>query len=88
MMTRDEIKSLAMESIDSTEELLFGNVMTWDEFGIVMTWDEIERFAYLIADAEREKCAKICDAAQLFGNSDERWSAKCCSEAIRARGQI
>jgi hypothetical protein len=36
---------------------------------------------------EREACAKICDAAQLFGNSDERWSAKCCSEAIRARGR-
>jgi len=35
---------------------------------------------------EREACAKICDAAQLFGNNDERWSAKCCSEAIRARG--
>lgn len=39
-------------------------------------------------DMEREDCAKICDAAQLFGNSDERWSAKCCSEAIRARGQV
>jgi hypothetical protein len=48
----------------------------------------LREFANLVADAEREKCAKICDAAQLFGNSDERWSAKCCSEAIRARGQI
>lgn len=37
--------------------------------------------------AEREACAKICDAAQLFGNDDERWSAKCCAEAIRARGE-
>ena len=79
MMTRDEIKSLAMESVEELEELAFG---------MCMTWNEIERFAYLIADVEREKCAKICDAAQLFGNSDERWSAKCCSEAIRARGQV
>jgi len=39
-------------------------------------------------DMEREDCAKICDTAQLFGNSDERWSAKCCSEAIRARWQV
>lgn len=39
-------------------------------------------------DMEREECAKICDAAQLFGNTDERWAAKCCSEAIRARVQI
>lgn len=34
---------------------------------------------------ENEECGKICDAAQLFGNSDERWAAKCCSEQIRAR---
>jgi hypothetical protein len=48
----------------------------------------LREFANLVAETEREYCAKICDAAQLFGNSDERWSAKCCSEAIRARGQV
>jgi hypothetical protein len=46
----------------------------------------LREFANIVAEAEREECAKICDATQLFGNSDERWAAKCCSEAIRARG--
>ena len=34
---------------------------------------------------ENEECGKICDAAQLFGNIDERWAAKCCADQIRAR---
>ena len=34
---------------------------------------------------ENEECGKICDAAQLFGNSDERWAAKCCADQIRRR---
>jgi hypothetical protein len=42
------------------------------------------RFATLVASAEREACAKICD-----GYSDGRHAnmADLCAEAIRARGQ-
>jgi len=40
--------------------------------------EEIVRFAALVAEHEREVCAKICD---------ERWSAAECAEAIRARGE-
>jgi hypothetical protein len=73
-MTNEKIISMAREA-------------GGDDWGIFRDFmPEIERFANLVAEAEREECAKICDAAQLFGNSDERWSAKCCSEAIRARG--
>ena len=60
-----------------------------EEAGFDFTPDimnKLQKFQNLIW-VEREECAKICDAAQLFGNSDERWAAKCCSEAIRARGQ-
>lgn len=45
MMTRDEIKSFAIESVEEFEEL---------EFGMCMTWNEIERFAYMVADVGRE----------------------------------
>ena len=76
-MTRDDIIRMAREA---------GISKPWDQEPI--KWETLERFANLVAAAEREECAKICDAAQLFGNSDERWSAKCCSEAIRARGQV
>jgi len=74
-MTKDDIISMAREAgfyVDGHFHMTFGIA--------------VEHFANLVAQAEREECAKICDAAQLFGNSDERWAAKCCSEAIRARG--
>lgn len=41
-----------------------------------------ERFAALVAAAEREACAKVCDAeASIEG------IAQCCAAAIRARGK-
>ena len=40
----------------------------------------LERFAALVAAAEREACAKLCET---FYNHE----AKDCAEAIRARGQ-
>ena len=50
---------------------------------------DIERLVILAYEAgrkdENEECGKICDAAQLFGNIDERWAAKCCADQIRAR---
>jgi hypothetical protein len=39
----------------------------------------IERFATLVASAEREACAKVCDEFLPLGNK--------CAYAIRARGQ-
>jgi hypothetical protein len=41
----------------------------------------IERFANLVAAAEREACAKVCDELQ------QQWRpAGECADAIRARG--
>ena len=44
----------------------------------------IQTFAALVASAEREACAKVCD-----GYSDGRHAnmADLCAEAIRARGE-
>jgi len=38
----------------------------------------LERFAALVAAAEREACAKVCEDA---------WTRHACAAAIRARGQ-
>ena len=44
--------------------------------------EKIERFASLVAAAEREACAQVCDELQ------QCWqSAGECADAIRARGQ-
>ena len=40
----------------------------------------LERFAVLVASAEREACAKMCD--YLW---EDDYSAYACAEAIRAR---
>ena len=45
--------------------------------------DNCERFATLVAAAEREACAKVCEEV------DRRWvnQAEKCAERIRARGE-
>ena len=48
----------------------------------VQTPQDLERFAALVAAAEREACAKVCDEreqANLYGVRE-------CADAIRARG--
>ena len=62
-----------------------------DMFGIGI-WDsaEFNRFAALVAAAEREECARICDAVQRKNEEDGAWlwEAKNCANAIRAKGQV
>jgi hypothetical protein len=47
--------------------------------GEITYLDKLERFAALVASAEREACAKVCEEGEFmtFG---------CAAEAIRARG--
>lgn len=45
----------------------------------------LERFAKLVAQHEREACAKVCEAQLNEGECPER--AQYCADAIRARGQ-
>ena len=44
--------------------------------------ENIMRFAALVASAEREACAEVCD--DLW---EDDYTAFACAEAIRARGQ-
>ena len=45
---------------------------------------QITKFAALVAAAEREECAKVCDSVN---NYDNPMTASDCADAIRARGQ-
>lgn len=47
----------------------------------------IQRFAELVAAAEREACAKVCDELILEHPGRADMTAQQCAEAIRARGQ-
>ena len=60
--------------------------------GSFITWDasdeQLERFAALVAAAEREECAKVCEILEAEDESfyAEFSRAKDCAAAIRARG--
>ena len=47
----------------------------------------IERFAALVASAEREACAKVCDRYVNSSSDHEAGTAMNLQDAIRARGQ-
>ena len=59
--------------------------------------EELERFARLVAAAEREACAKVCEGEQFELTQDvagknglQHFDAGCrsCAEMIRARSEI
>ena len=64
--------------------------MARNEYGIyAFTADSLAEFAALVAAAEREACAKVCE---ILGAEDDSFyaefsRAKDCAAAIRARGQ-
>ena len=84
-MTRDDIKRMAREA------------------NLWMTSDEriaaVERFAALVAAAEREACATVCEkqiksymskqyTTDPLGGFRERFAAEQCAAAIRARDEV
>ena len=75
-MTREEIIEMAKQAGFVDYELDDGTTNAFDV--------RYEAFAVLVASAEREACAKVCD-----GYSDGRHAnmADLCAEAIRARGE-
>lgn len=78
-MTRDDIISLAKEAgwrVDSEGEVLEGD-------GWHIQTDIVERFANLVAEAEREACAKVCEPQEIH---DDPLTAFNIAAAIRARG--
>ena len=80
-MTREDIIRMAREAgfRDTTHPIV----------AVGVSWEQVERFATLIAAAEREACAKVCDAVQKKNEDDGAWmwEARNCAAAIRSRGQ-
>ena len=72
-MTKEDIIRMAQEAGDADRIDPFTKDGDW----VILTPDELERFAALVASAEREACAKIADTAEPYNSAD----------LIRARGQ-
>jgi hypothetical protein len=82
-MIRDDIIEMAEEACGEP---------AWSG-GVEWTWEEVERFANLVAAAEREECAKVCmDMWNDWINApqgkqrDMPNNAQDCAFAIRERG--
>ena len=91
-MTRDEIIGMMQSACDTDK------VDAWHNEFWTVTQEELERFAALVAAAEREACARACD--EVEEKSWESWDSQAdptdqgsaigaahCAAAIRARGQ-
>jgi hypothetical protein len=78
-MDKDDIQKLILES----------NVLITTETNSYQVWmpENIEKFADLVAKAEREACAKLCDEYIDSASDHESGTASSIQEAIRARGQ-
>ena len=74
-MTREEIIKLAREAGFESNSLGVTYTSGWLP-------DLLERFAALVAAAEREACAKLFES-----HWRETWTDEQCSAAIRARGE-
>ena len=72
-MTRDDVIKLAREAGDDVEHTLPSDL------------DFLERFAALVAAAEREKCAAICEHGWKTGTG-EKYQGDVFATAIRSRG--
>jgi hypothetical protein len=85
-MTRDDIIKMAREAGINVEQGFLLRFMGVE--------DDLERFAALVAAAEREACAKVCDieASVNVINANEAYQegrsmgSMVCAAAIRARG--
>ncbi len=75
-MNRDDIIRMAREACGDP---------AWDG-GVDWVWGEVERFANLVAAAEREACAKVCDELVLEHPGRADLTAKQCALTIRERG--
>ena len=82
-MTREDIIRMAREA----------NIKQAIETPHLLMVHELERFAALVAAAEREACAKVCEglgvhpALNVFNGGPEWYKhGKDCAAAIRARG--
>jgi hypothetical protein len=80
VMTRDDIIRMAKEA-----GLALASFCRWSAYS-----DDLERFAALVAEREREACAKLCEGLRPSKPEyDQRFNDGCTlsAAAIRARGE-
>ena len=92
-MTKDDILIMAREASDATIDNRGRESFEFDSYGV-------EKFANLVAAAEREACALVCEhnasGWECFANEgadDGRYDWKAdaghdCADDIRARGSL
>jgi hypothetical protein len=82
-MTRDDIIRMAQEA----GAIPSGDPREWDVW--LFQGPAMARFAALVAAAEREACAKVCDEIERGPAMmiEERHTARQCGAAIRKRGE-
>lgn len=81
-MNREDIIRMAREAGFNVEKGYLLRITGIDE--------DLERFAALVASAEREVCAKVCEEfGKTSANMSQAWRNGCLESAteIRARGQ-
>ena len=83
-MTRDEIIRMA--------HLAGFQIVLTHEGDLPAVWSctstpDLERFAALVAAAEREECAQLCELKSASMYFDRPQTPMDCANAIRARGQ-
>ena len=83
-MDREEIIRMAREAGCKP----FRSPKHWDDVQVFATPDVLERFAALVAAAEREACAKVCDEREeIFQKYYTKGLPALCAAAIRARSE-
>ncbi len=81
-MTRDDIIRMAREACDPDK------VEAWSNGFWTITQEELERFAALVAEAEREACAVVADEHKedCYDGDSDWYQCRRIANAIRARG--
>ena len=73
-MNREDIIRMAREATKEAPR------EDWNSTAWVFGDETLEHFAALVASAEREACAKLCE-------DHSTWTGRMCAETIKARGQ-
>jgi hypothetical protein len=95
-MTRDDIKIIS-DGRPATEVLCLSREGIWanpdipvdDAAKLVLAAidSNVKVMVQKAVEAEREACAKVCDARYMGDNNREDMEARRCAAAIRSRGQ-
>jgi hypothetical protein len=81
-MTRDDIIRMAREAWLSE----YGSLIMLAGEDVEINVEDLERFAALVAAAEREACAKVCEEYETENDITAMW-LNIVADAIRARGE-